>query len=136
MPNEETFPIPLKCNDVLQESRSDDYWNVDVDRSLSDSWTGFTKFAILNAKLPKGDMWSGRRLTNIQATTRPNYLSPEIWAGMSNAAQRKEKQQWAIDKAKLGDARKLRGICFIDPHDGELKETIRNKRMENVGDTD
>ena len=49
VPKEETFPIPLKYIDVtrtthtnlLQESRIDNHWNVDVDRSLSDSWTGF-----------------------------------------------------------------------------------------------
>ena len=39
--------------DVLQESRLEDYWNIDVDRNLSDSWTGFTKFTILNEKLLK-----------------------------------------------------------------------------------
>ena len=33
--------------------RIDDHWNVDVDRSLSDSWTGFAKFALLNEKHPK-----------------------------------------------------------------------------------
>ena len=83
---------------------------------------------VCNAKLPKG--------TNIQATTRPYYLSPEMWAGMSNAAQRKEKLQWATDKAKLDNAWKLGGICIIDPDDGEFKETIQKKRMENVGDTE
>ena len=40
--------------DVLQESRIDDSWNVDVDRKLSDSWTGFKKFTSLNEKIPKG----------------------------------------------------------------------------------
>ena len=30
--------------DVMQESRIDDYWNVDGSRDLSDSWTGFTQF--------------------------------------------------------------------------------------------
>ena len=71
VPKEETRPIPLKYVDVtrtmhtnldvLQESRIDDYWNVDVDvdRHLSDSWTGFTKFTLLNEKLPPGYMWSG-----------------------------------------------------------------------------
>ena len=49
-----TFPIPLEyidvtratCTnlDVLQEQRVDDYWNVDANRSLSDSWKRFTKF--------------------------------------------------------------------------------------------
>ena len=61
VPKEETFLIPLTYIDVtratqtnvLQESRIDDYWEVDVARSLSDSWTGFTKFAILNEKHQK-----------------------------------------------------------------------------------
>ena len=54
VPKEETFPITLKQIDVtrtthtnlkvLQESRIDDKKNVDVDRSLSDSRTGFAKF--------------------------------------------------------------------------------------------
>ena len=54
VPKEETFPFPLKYIDVMrstctyldvaQEKRIDDYWNVDEDRRLSDSWTGFTKF--------------------------------------------------------------------------------------------
>ena len=49
VPREETFPIPLKYSDVtrvhtnlrvLQENSTDDFWNVDANRSLSDSWTG------------------------------------------------------------------------------------------------
>ena len=32
---------------VLQEKRSDDDWNVDANRILSDSWTGFTKYTLL-----------------------------------------------------------------------------------------
>ena len=44
--------------DVLQESRVDEYWNVNVDRNLSDSWTGFTMFTLLSEKSSKGHMWS------------------------------------------------------------------------------
>ena len=97
---EETLPIPLKYVyvirtthtnlNVLQESRIDDYWNVDVDRSLLDSWTGFTKVTILNEKPLKGYLWSGGRLAKIHATTRPDYLWPEIWSGMSEAAQNRK----------------------------------------------
>ena len=68
---EESFLIPLKyidvirstCTDVdvLQEKRINDYWNVDVDRTLSDSWTDFTRFTLLNETPPKGYMWSGER---------------------------------------------------------------------------
>ena len=43
--------------DVLQEKRIDDNWSVDSNRSLSDSWTGFTKFILLKEN-SKGYMWS------------------------------------------------------------------------------
>ena len=60
VPKEETFSIPLKYIDVtgstrtdldvLQETRVDDYGNVDANRNLSDSWNGFTKFTLLKEK--------------------------------------------------------------------------------------
>ena len=59
-PREESFPIPLKYIDVSrsthtnldvkQEKRIDDYWNIDGSRDLSDPWTGFTQFALLEEK--------------------------------------------------------------------------------------
>ena len=70
-PREESFPIPLKYIDVSrtthtnldvkQEKRIDDYWNIDGSRDLSDSWTGFTQFTLLEEKPPEGFMWSGGR---------------------------------------------------------------------------
>ena len=36
--------------DVNQEKRIGDYWNVDLNRSLSDLWNGFTKFTLLKEK--------------------------------------------------------------------------------------
>ena len=69
VPREETFPIPLKyidvtratsaTLDVLLERRIDDYWNVDGDREVSDAWTGFTRFTLLNERPPDGYTWSG-----------------------------------------------------------------------------
>ena len=47
---------------------------------------------------------------------------------MSEAPQRKEEQQWAIEKPNLDNERKLRGILFIDPDDKEFKETILKRR--------
>ena len=67
---------------------------------MSDSWTGFTKFMFLNEKLPPGYMWSGERLTKIQATTRPGYLWSEIWIGMSNAAKKQEKQEYWLSRSQ------------------------------------
>ena len=63
---EESFLIPLNYIDVSrtthtnldvkQEKRIDDYWNIDGSRHLSDPWTGFTQFTLLDEKAPDGYM--------------------------------------------------------------------------------
>ena len=40
--------------DIMLEKNIDDYWNVDGDRELSDTWTRFTRFTILNETPPEG----------------------------------------------------------------------------------
>ena len=72
----------------------------------------------------------GRPLTKEQTASRSNHLWPEIWKNMSDAAQRREKQKWAIEKRKFDNARKLRGIHFIDPTDAEFQETVKNARKK------
>ena len=139
-PREESFPIPLKYIDVTrtthtnldvkQERRIDDYWNMDGSQDLSDSWTGFTQFTLLEEKPPDGYMWSGERLTRKQLTSRPDHLWPELWKSIGKHAKLKEKQKWSDEKLHLESARKLRGICFIDPEDKEFKETIKNARKK------
>ena len=139
-PREESFPIPLKYIDVsrttctnldaIQEKRIDDYWNVDGSRDLSDPWTGFTQFTLLEEKPPEGCMWSGRRLTRKQQTSRPDHVWPEIWKTVGQNAKLKEKQKWSNEKLHLENARKLRGIYFIDPEEKKLKETIKNARKK------
>ena len=42
--------------DVLQESRFDDYWNIDGDWDLAEPWTGFTQFTILSEKTLQTDL--------------------------------------------------------------------------------
>ena len=49
---------------------------------------------------------------------------------MGKNAKLKEKQKWAEEKLHLDNARKLRGIYFIDPEDKEFKETIKNARKK------
>ena len=41
-----------------------------------------------------------------------------------------KKQKWSNEKLHLENARKLRGIYFIDPEDKEFKETIKNARKK------
>ena len=62
----------------------------------------------------------------------PEYVWPEIWIGMSKAAK---KQDWAVEKAKLDNAGKSRGINFIDPEDEEHQKTIEKnarKKLETL----
>ena len=81
-PREESFPIPLKYIDVSrtthtnldvkQEKRIGDYWNIGGSRDLSDPWTGFTRFTLLEEKPPDGYVWSGggetdKKAVNIEA---------------------------------------------------------------------
>ena len=116
--------------DVKQEKRIDDYWNIDGSRDLSDPWTGFTQFTLLEEKAPDGYMWSGWTLTRKQLTSRPDHLWPELWKSMGRHAKLKEKQKWSEEKIHLENARKLREIYFIDPEDKEFKETIKNARKK------
>ena len=139
LPQEESFLIPLRyfhvvtrtntTLDVLQEC-PDDYWNIGGDLNLSEPWTGFTPFTISIEKPRDGYMCSEEQLTNVQATTRPDFSWSDMWFGKLNAAQRTEKQQWAVEKPKLDNARMLRSIYLIDPEDVDLKETIKNARKK------
>ena len=49
---------------------------------------------------------------------------------MGKNAKLKEKQKWSHEKLYLENARKLRGIYFIDPEDKEFKETTKNARKK------
>ena len=82
----------------------------------------------LSEKPPDGFSWSGWTLTRKQTTSRPDKLWPEIWKHMSDASKRKEKPKCTIEKPKLDNARKLRGIYFIDPEDEKFEEIMKNAR--------
>ena len=70
------------------------------------------------------------RLTRKRLTSRPDHLWPELWIKMGRNAQLKEKHKWSREELHLDNARKLRGIYFIDPEDKEYKETIKNARKK------
>ena len=97
---------------------------------LSDSWTGFTQFTLLQETPPDGYMWSGERLTRKQLTSRPDHLWPELWIKLGRNAKLKERQKWSNEKPKLDNARRLRCTYFIDPEDEEFKEIMKNARRK------
>ena len=49
---------------------------------------------------------------------------------MARNAKLKVKHKWAIEKPKLDNARRLRGIYFIDLEDMEFKEINKNARRK------
>ena len=49
---------------------------------------------------------------------------------MGKNAKLKEKQKWSNEKLHLVNARKLRGIYFIDPEEKEFEEAIKNARKK------
>ena len=49
---------------------------------------------------------------------------------MGRNAKLKERHKWSDEKPKLDNARRLRGIYFIDPEDKKFKETTENARKE------
>ena len=104
-PREESFPIPLKYIDVTrtthtnldvkQEKRIDDYWNIDGSRDLSDPWTGFTQFTLLDEKPPDGYTWSGGEINEKAA-----YIQAR--SSMARALENNGKERQAEGKAKVG----------------------------------
>ena len=91
-----TLDVLQECRMDYQESRTDYHWNVDVDQQLSRPWTSFTQCSLLNNIPSQGHVWSGKRLTKIQASFRAEYIWPESWSFMSKADERRENQHWPI----------------------------------------
>ena len=84
VPDEATFPIPLRYIDVVRRTTTDidsadeheiqDFWTKDGARELTGQWFGKTVFKILRPPAPFGWDWVEGRLTKIQKTTRPGHL--------------------------------------------------------------
>ena len=104
--------IFLKYIDVTRNTHTSLY--VLLEKILTITWTP-----------PDGYTWSGERLTRKQTTSRPNDVWPDMWKYMSDAAKKKAKQRWVIEKPKLENARQLKGIFLIEPNDEEFKLTMR-----------
>ena len=107
----------------MQESRIDDNWNIDGSRDLSDSWTGFTQFTFLDEKPPDGYTWSGEQTDKTASDIQARSF-------MARTLDGRRSKKGHMKNPKLDNARRLRGIYFIDPEDKEFKETIRNARRK------
>ena len=104
-PREESFLVPLKYIDVSrtthtnldvkQEKRIHDHWNIDGSRDLSDPWTGFTQFTLLEEKDLQTDICGlGERLTRKTA-----YIQAR--SSMARALEINGKARQAEGEAKV-----------------------------------
>ena len=64
----------------------------------------------------------------MQTTTRPDHVCPEVLTKIGKATQNREQQEWAKEKTKLDNARKLKGFYFIDPDNRKYSEILKNAR--------
>ena len=115
--------------DVLLQKNIEVYWNVDGEKELSDAWTDFTRFILMNERPPDGYTWSSVRHTRKQTTSRRDNVWPDMWKHMSDAAKKKAKR-WVIEKPKLDNARQLRGIFFVEPDDEEYEHIMKAARRK------
>ena len=139
VPQERTFPIPLKNIDVVHQTRTilhvllaspmDHYRNVDEDPMLPRPWTCFTQFSTLNEKPRNWYTWSWRRLPKVQATSRSVHVWPKVWSNMTKSFHN-EKRHWTTEKPNLDNAPKLSGILHIDPDDLQFKDTMESARTK------
>ena len=101
------------------------YCNIEGDRELTDTWTGFTRFT------PDGCTWSGWE-TDKKANDIQTRLSVgrNLERHVGSVETKREKQKWAIEKAKLENARELRGTYFTDPDQDIRKATFPRDHTE------
>ena len=137
-PREESFPTPLKYIDVSrtthtnldvkQEKRIDDHWNNDGSRDLSDLWKGFTQTTPLEE--------TSRRIYVVRWETNEKAAYIQARSSMARALEINGKARQAEGESKSGlneklhleNARKLRGIYFIDLEDKELIQRNHQER--------
>ena len=140
VPTERTFPIPLKYLDVTRSTFTDldiaqEIEFMIVGTSMETKNFGFVDrfhevYSIQRGTSQRIHLIRAVRLTKNQTTSRPDHMCPEAWTRIGKAAQRKEKQEWALEKPKLEYARSLRGIYSMDPSDEDYKDIVKNARRK------
>ena len=140
VPTDPESPIPTKYLDVIRttytdigtpaENRIQDYWNMQGERVLSDTWVGKTVIPILRKPPPPGWTVIYGRPTKIQTTQRPGNLWPEVWRDMGDAQKRKARERWAIEEPLQKEARDLRGIYVVPADDKEYDALLKELEVK------
>ena len=136
VPREESLPFPLKYIDVIrsthtdldvaQEKRMDDYLNVDGNRNLSDSWTGFTRFSFLNSN----KIYVVRGETDkIQTTLRPDHIWPDGWIRIGKPREEERNKNGQSRNQNSNMPQKLKGHFSVMGNQ-ETKTLICHQKNE------
>ena len=114
-PRQESFPIPLKYIDVSrtthtnldvkQEKRIDDFWNVDASRDLSDPWTGFNQFTLLEEK-------TSRRKNVVRVEINKKTADIQDRSSMARTLEINGKECQAEGEAPSGERTKIARDLF------------------------
>ena len=110
--------------DVLQEKTIDDYWNVDSNRSLSDSWTGFSKFTRLKEKTSTKIHVVRKENDKNSHDDQTQIMVRKYRRELVTPLRIVKKQELAKEKLELDNARKMKGFYFIDPDVRESSEIL------------
>ena len=109
----------------------EDYWVTDGDTDLEESWTGHTRFNIINP-LPKfGFTYVDGVLTKIQTTTRPGNVTVQMWTGMTKKDKEAAIAKWRVLEPKHKAARekhfKEQGLSsYIKEEDRQEWQTLKD----------
>ena len=84
---------------------------------------------------PKGKATGRRHMVRVETYKETDDLKTRQWMARCVeiyvlCRKKKAKQRWVIEKPKLGNARQIRGIFFIEPEDEEFKLTMKNARRK------
>ena len=85
---------PYTNLDFKQERRIDDFWNIDGSRDLSDPWTGFTKFILLEEK-------SSKRIYVVRGEINEKTADIQARSFMAGALEVNGKESQAEGEAKV-----------------------------------
>ena len=104
-PRDESFHFPLKYINISRTTHTGS-------RDLSDPWTGFTQFTLLEEKPPNGYMWSWGDINEKTAYIQARSFTARNLENNGKNAKLKEKQKWSNEKAPSGKRTKIARDLF------------------------
>ena len=112
----------------MQERRVDDYWNVDLSRSLSASWKGVTKCTQLKEKPPKGYVVREETDNDSNDYQTRSCMARSLGEDWQTRSESRKKKNGQKKNQSSTNARRLIGTYLIDPDDEEYEEILKNAR--------